>query len=222
MSITTQTPRTDKEEDLIWKRYKSGDPNRLLHALNFSRTLEIEIATAKASEIKAIHAATTLQYQVDSHENELSAARADERARCAKQLPPLTDKMYHAVRGAEFEFSGGGPSSVMGYLNDDCLDEIWENINTALRVSANDSAQAADVPSGTVFPPVSNLAMNSGHPDADKAADAFWKYWRENGETHKHGYYESTWGAINRALRVAGIHYLPGERMLASKLGEGE
>jgi len=32
------------------------------------------------------------------------------------------------------------------------------------------------------------------------AADAFWKYWRENGETHKHGYYESTWGAINAAL----------------------
>jgi hypothetical protein len=34
-----------------------------------------------------------------------------------------------------------------------------------------------------------------------EAADAFWKYWRENGDTHKHGYYESTWGAINRALR---------------------
>src|SRR5574343_575997 len=33
-----------------------------------------------------------------------------------------------------------------------------------------------------------------------EAADAFWKYWRENGETHKHGYYESTWGAINAAL----------------------
>lgn len=33
-----------------------------------------------------------------------------------------------------------------------------------------------------------------------EAADAFWAYWRENGETHKHGYYESTWGAINKAL----------------------
>lgn len=49
------------------------------------------------------------------------------------------------------------------------------------------------------------LALNAGHPDADKAADAFWQYWRENGETHKHGYYESTWGAINRALRVVGV-----------------
>jgi hypothetical protein len=36
-----------------------------------------------------------------------------------------------------------------------------------------------------------------------KVADAFWKYWRENGETHKHGYYESTWGAIRAALRTA-------------------
>lgn len=37
-----------------------------------------------------------------------------------------------------------------------------------------------------------------------EAVDAFWRYWRENGEAHKHGYYESTWGAINAALRVAG------------------
>lgn len=38
-----------------------------------------------------------------------------------------------------------------------------------------------------------------------EAADAFWKYWRENGDTHKHGYYESTWGAINAALRIAEV-----------------
>lgn len=38
-----------------------------------------------------------------------------------------------------------------------------------------------------------------------EAADAFWRYWKANGETHKHGYYESTWGAINAALRVAGV-----------------
>lgn len=47
----------------------------------------------------------------------------------------------------------------------------------------------------------SRLAINPTH----EAADAFWTYWRENGETHKHGYYESTWGAINSALRSAGI-----------------
>ena len=45
------------------------------------------------------------------------------------------------------------------------------------------------------------IAIKPSH----EAADAFWKYWEENGETHKHGYYESTWGAINAALRVAGI-----------------
>ena len=34
-------------------------------------------------------------------------------------------------------------------------------------------------------------------------ADAFWYYWELNGKTHKHGYYESTWGAIYAALRAA-------------------
>lgn len=49
------------------------------------------------------------------------------------------------------------------------------------------------------------IALNTMHPDCHKAADAFWQYWRENGESHRHGYYESTWGAINRALRTVGI-----------------
>ena len=35
--------------------------------------------------------------------------------------------------------------------------------------------------------------------------DAFWQYWRQNGVPHKHGYYESTWGAINQALRYVGV-----------------
>ena len=43
-----------------------------------------------------------------------------------------------------------------------------------------------------------------------EAADAFWAHGRENGETHKHGYYESTWGAINAALKVAGVASLRG------------
>lgn len=49
------------------------------------------------------------------------------------------------------------------------------------------------------------LALNVKHRDCHLAADAFWAYWRENGETHKHGYYESTWGAINCALRLLGV-----------------
>lgn len=36
-----------------------------------------------------------------------------------------------------------------------------------------------------------------------EAVDAFWKSWEENGETHKHGYYESTWMAINAALQAS-------------------
>ena len=51
--------------------------------------------------------------------------------------------------------------------------------------------------------------INISHPRAHEAADAFWNYWRENGETHKHGYYESTWGAINAALATAGVSLSP-------------
>jgi len=40
-------------------------------------------------------------------------------------------------------------------------------------------------------------------PMSHEACDAFWKYWKENGETHKHGYYESTWGAIRAYLKMA-------------------
>lgn len=53
--------------------------------------------------------------------------------------------------------------------------------------------------------PKERLALNTMHPDCHKAADAFWEYWNANGETHKRGYYESTWGAINRALRTVGV-----------------
>lgn len=53
--------------------------------------------------------------------------------------------------------------------------------------------------------PKERLALNVRHRDCHKAADAFWAYWNENGETHRHGYYESTWGAINRALRTVGV-----------------
>lgn len=40
-------------------------------------------------------------------------------------------------------------------------------------------------------------------PLSHEGCDAFWKYWNENGETHKHGYYESTWGAIRAYLEKA-------------------
>lgn len=53
--------------------------------------------------------------------------------------------------------------------------------------------------------PMASLALNVRHENCHKAADAFWTYWNENGETHKRGYYESTWGAINCALRTVGV-----------------
>ena len=77
-------------------------------------------------------------------------------------------------------------------------------------------AMLAAAPTPPVFedrkdaPPVQSiprerLALNVRNQDCHKAADAFWKYWNEYGETHKHGYYESTWGAINQALRTVGV-----------------
>lgn len=55
------------------------------------------------------------------------------------------------------------------------------------------------------YMPKDALSLRVNGDGAYAAADAFWTYWRENGETHKHGYYESTWGAINRALRATGV-----------------
>ena len=36
-------------------------------------------------------------------------------------------------------------------------------------------------------------------------AKAFWDTWEENGETHKHGFYESTWMALRAAMDASGI-----------------
>ena len=39
-------------------------------------------------------------------------------------------------------------------------------------------------------------------PRTHAAADAFWRVWRQVGIPHKHGYYESTWMAIDAAMRA--------------------
>jgi hypothetical protein len=44
-----------------------------------------------------------------------------------------------------------------------------------------------------------------------EGADAFWNAWKEFGETHKHGYYESTWIGINRAIKESGIYAREGD-----------
>jgi hypothetical protein len=53
-----------------------------------------------------------------------------------------------------------------------------------------------------------------------EAADAFWRHWRENGETHKHGYYESTWGAINAALACGWTEPAPQPQPVLSGYGD--
>lgn len=72
----------------------------------------------------------------------------------------------------------------------------WERYYAALFPCGGTGEQPAEAPRWVE-------AKHCIRPEA-AAADAFWKYWRENGETHKHGYYESTWGAINAALNSTG------------------
>ena len=62
-------------------------------------------------------------------------AMREEIALLKGQLPPLTDVMYHAVRGLELEFTSGGPDAVIGSIDDGALEWIWDAINTALRVA---------------------------------------------------------------------------------------
>lgn len=70
----------------------------------------------------------------------------------------------------------------------------WEN--SCRRAWNAGQAALAAAPHDGWAPVVPRACIKPTH----EAADAFWRYWRENGETHKHGYYESTWGAINAAL----------------------
>lgn len=69
---------------------------------------------------------------------------------------------------------------------------VRQRIGQAL--AALDAEKGAESPNWVAIP------QRSCINPIEESADAFWKFWRENGETHKHGYYESTWGAINAAL----------------------
>jgi hypothetical protein len=80
--------------------------------------------------------------------------------------------------------------------------QAWENGQTAadLRAeldSANNRANAA-------IRLVAEFEMASINlkkcPRTHSAADAFWDTWKKNNETHKHGYYESTWLAVDAAM----------------------
>jgi len=55
-------------------------------------------------------------------------------------------------------------------------------------------------PKGEWSPVPPRSCINPTH----EAADAFWSHWRMCGEQMRHGYYESTWGAINAALAASG------------------
>lgn len=50
-------------------------------------------------------------------------------------------------------------------------------------------------------------------PRTHKAADEFWRVWKEVGEPHKHGYYESTWMAIDAAIAAEKDYEIPKRHM---------
>lgn len=87
-----------------------------------------------------------------------------------------------------------------GYVSgDEPEDELRTALESALRAEYERGRRRSE------RIPMASLALNVRHENCHKAADAFWTYWNENGETHKRGYYESTWGAINCALRTVGV-----------------
>lgn len=85
-----------------------------------------------------------------------------------------------------------GPHFDVDKLHEMCSDKCLD---------VRPAAQTAGVPEEGPF----GLALNVRHKKCHEAADAFWTYWNENGETHKRGYYESTWGAINAAIKLVGV-----------------
>jgi hypothetical protein len=121
--------------------------------------------------------------------NTPEAARlAEEAKRLARQL---SSSAYS--QGVAYERDSWQQQEKYEKQARDQLAQLSASIDALAALAKQDAAP-------TSVPP-SRLAVNPTH----EAADAFWTYWRENGETHRHGYYESTWGAINSALRAAGI-----------------
>lgn len=88
------------------------------------------------------------------------------------QLPPLTDIMYNAVRGSEYHF-GRGETTVAGHLDDDCLDQIWDNINTALRTSRTPNVPGNELDLAMMIRrlTVALAHSNARHPIINQAKD---------------------------------------------------
>lgn len=122
--------------------------------------------------------------------------------------PVLTDEQVEKMILAALQFVGrdglwaklthdSGPYEI-AIVNADTLRLFKAFLAAAEPVIRADERERCAIPK-------ERLALNVQHSDCHKAADAFWGYWNANGETHKRGYYESTWGAINSALRTVGV-----------------
>lgn len=145
-----------------------------------------------------------------------------------KRIEPdrkLIDKLREAAQEYGSSFSMDGPDEAsmrdvgfnFGSLFDPAADEI-ERLAAAPAQQEPPQQSAGKLPTSAEMAamddgkPVLGTPLQQSSPNwqpvspracikpTHEAADAFWRYWKENGETHKHGYYESTWGAINAAL----------------------
>jgi hypothetical protein len=129
----------------------------------------------------------------------------------AEKLQALRDESDRLRAEGRITLTGVLPAkhTICGSMSTMSITSGLPPLNRGIVFGQDDSGKpvlshpASSTPSGDVIP--FKLALNVKHPDCHKAADAFWGYWNENGETHKRGYYESTWGAINRAIRMIGV-----------------
>lgn len=124
-----------------WQWEQPRDDDELLARLRDGFMLAVHererenLCSVAHGRIKAMREEIALQKQHIKICKTTHDEQREEIALLTGQLPPLTDVMYHAVRGLELEFTSGGPEAVRGSIDDGTLEWIWEAINTALRVS---------------------------------------------------------------------------------------
>lgn len=141
------------------------------------------------------HAPGITHIQVILNRIRAEASRPDV-AKMDYPMGAIENGRIHADRlERDYQFSEQGGTLAM------CAD--WQEFRQCFEWLATHFPREASQPE--CVDTVGEVALNVKHKDCHKAANAFWQYWRENGVTHKHGYYESTWGAINQALRYVGV-----------------
>lgn len=138
---------------------------------------------------------------------EMIAAGAHANSEWLDDAAPLNERRYRdPAKSVYRDMLNAAPKAL---ATDHSVDQVAPPIQPLPLEAASPRSRATAEPPGFF-----DIALNTMHPKCHEAAKAFWDYWEANGETHKHGYYESTWGAINRALRMVGtrVHDWSGKK----------